>query len=161
MPASGSSLILLIEDKHIPSVGIQANRDFFFTIFGCCSNVPRLEHFAANSDDKNHFYFTHGLAAVFCLLCLNASIADWFNDLANLFESRFLFDIWLYLYYECIVFMHKLELKEQWPVAHADAISVKKTEHLQSNLFAQEETKEYDMTCERSLLTREMKDKDV
>lgn len=31
--------------------------------------------------------------------CLNASIADWFNDLANLFESRFLFDIWLYLYY--------------------------------------------------------------
>lgn len=37
----------------------------------------------------------------------------------------------------------------------------KKTEHLQSNLFAQEETKEYDMTCERSLLTKEMKDKDV
>lgn len=30
---------------------------------------------------------------------LNASIADWFNDLANLFESRFLFDTWLYLYY--------------------------------------------------------------
>lgn len=39
MPASGSSLILLIEDKHIPSVGIQANRDFFFTIFGCYTSL--------------------------------------------------------------------------------------------------------------------------
>lgn len=58
-----------------------------------------MEHFAANSDDKNHFYFTHGLVAALCILCLNVSIADWFNDLANLFESRFLFDIWLYLYH--------------------------------------------------------------
>ncbi|KAK9212984.1 hypothetical protein WN943_002369 [Citrus x changshan-huyou] len=83
MPASGSSLILMIEDKHIPSVGIQANRDFFFTIFGCCSNVPRLEHSAANSDDKNHFYLTHGLAAVFC----QSKLLDWREKLLIKFQK--------------------------------------------------------------------------